>query len=186
MGSSCSGGKPWLAHRVAYVLTHGDIPDGSGYHGAVVRHKCDNPKCCNPAHLQLGTQKDNVQDMYERGRAVNNSPSGEAHGNAILNNAQREAIKADPRGHSEVARQYGVSPQVVFYIRNKWNQAAAYKDGRSETSKGATNPNSRLTEQDIRSIRASVEKPGAVAKQFGITPDYVTLIRKRKVWKHIA
>lgn len=178
-------GKQSLAHRVAYELTHGSIEAGRGYHGTVIRHKCDNPICCNPAHLEAGTQKDNVRDMVDRGRFVNNSPSGEAHGNAILNNAQREAIKADPRGHSEVARQYGVSPQVVFYIRNKWNQAAAYKDGRSETSKGATNPNSRLTEQDIRSIRASVEKPGAVAKQFGITPDYVTLIRKRKVWKHI-
>lgn len=50
---------------------------------------------------------------------------------------------------------------------------------------GAANPNSRLTDDDIRAIRASTEKPGIVAKRFNIIPDYVTMIRKRKVWKHV-
>lgn len=50
------------AHRVAYWLTHGVWPP-------VVRHTCDNPPCCNPAHLLPGTQSENRQDMYDRGRA---------------------------------------------------------------------------------------------------------------------
>lgn len=50
---------------------------------------------------------------------------------------------------------------------------------------GTKNPNSRLSEADVHAIRASTEKPGILAKRFNIIPDYVTLIRKRKVWKHV-
>lgn len=51
------------AHRFAWLLTNGQIPEGQ-----VVRHTCDNPPCCNPNHLELGSQADNVADMHERSR----------------------------------------------------------------------------------------------------------------------
>ena len=57
-------GKPIRAHRYAYERDHGPIPDG-----LVVRHKCDNPPCVNPEHLEIGTYQDNVNDMIARGRA---------------------------------------------------------------------------------------------------------------------
>lgn len=62
------GGTPGRlvgAHRLAWQYTNGPIPEG-----LCVLHDCDNPPCCNPAHLHLGTKGDNATEKVERGRAV--------------------------------------------------------------------------------------------------------------------
>ena len=64
-GQFWMNGKSVRAHRAAYELLVGDIPEGK-----MVLHKCDNRKCVNPDHLYIGTAKDNVRDMHERGRFV--------------------------------------------------------------------------------------------------------------------
>lgn len=55
--------RPVGAHRIAYRIAKGPIPDGM-----VVMHSCDNPRCVNPAHLSLGTQRENMADMFAKGR----------------------------------------------------------------------------------------------------------------------
>lgn len=58
------------AHRIAWELTNGPVPVGLS-----ALHRCDNPPCCNPAHLFLGTQADNIADMVAKGR---HRPRGKA------------------------------------------------------------------------------------------------------------
>ena len=63
-GATHIGRKYTLAHRASWVWLRGDIPDGM-----FVCHRCDNPRCCNPAHLFVGTAQDNTDDMLAKGRA---------------------------------------------------------------------------------------------------------------------
>lgn len=59
------------AHRVSYEIHVGPIPQGVGFHGTCVLHRCDNASCVNPLHLFLGTVIDNNRDMHQKGRTRN-------------------------------------------------------------------------------------------------------------------
>jgi hypothetical protein len=86
-----SGRKPHLAHRIAWELAAGAIPDG-----LCVCHHCDNRICVNPSHLFLGTRADNLRDMRQKGRGSvppKVSRPGETHHSAKLSNAEVDIIR---------------------------------------------------------------------------------------------
>lgn len=97
-------------NRVSYEAFVGPIPDG-----LMICHKCDTRLCVNPDHLYAGTARQNAQDRDKRGRA--NSPFGSKHGRSKLTTEQALAIREDPRGRGEVAREYGVSEGTVYAIK---------------------------------------------------------------------
>lgn len=112
-------GGMMLAHRASWTLTNGPIPDGAGYHGTCVLHKCDNRRCCNPSHLFLGTIADNNADMVAKGRESYCNPNpGEANGRAKLTETDARYIKFENiENCAEVARHYKVDPGTIRKIR---------------------------------------------------------------------
>jgi len=108
-----------LAHRASWIIHNGEIPSGNGAHGTVVMHTCDNRLCVNPAHLRLGSQNDNVQDMLSKGRKVTNQPRGVANSRAVIKTAEDVAlIRASSLGSGELARQFDVNRWTIKAIRS--------------------------------------------------------------------
>ena len=113
------GGRSHIASRIAWELH----PDGGKIpRGIQVLHTCDNPPCCNFAHLFLGTVADNMRDRDLKGRRA--PARGERHGQAKLTDAQIAEIRElyipgergrPPAEHSQraLARRFGVSQAQV-------------------------------------------------------------------------
>jgi hypothetical protein len=70
-GWLCRFGRYMTAHRYAWILKHGKPPEGMS-----IMHICDNPPCCNPDHLKLGTHQENMADMVAKGRGNAGHPRG--------------------------------------------------------------------------------------------------------------
>lgn len=110
------------AHKYSLELATGETYDADHH----VLHTCDNPPCCNPAHLYVGTQSDNNRDIRERCR------------------------------------------------------------GRTEDRRGTRNPSARLTEDDVRALRALGDSYESLALRYGISAHQTYLIATRRRWPHVA
>jgi hypothetical protein len=98
-----------FAHRVAWVLTQGQIPTG-----LKVLHTCDNPPCCNPAHLYLGTQLENMRDMVQRGRGGDHR--GQRNGRARISESDVCRIRSERemgQTQGQLAALFGVGQQAI-------------------------------------------------------------------------
>jgi hypothetical protein len=106
-------GRSIYSHRLSYGWAFGDIPDELW-----VLHRCDNPACVNPAHLFLGTPKDNTVDALKKGRL----PRGERHDMARLTADQvrqiRKRAQGERRCQRRLAREYGVDHRTIQEVLN--------------------------------------------------------------------
>ena len=104
------------AHRVSYELHYGTIPNEMD-----VCHHCDNPPCVNPAHLFLGTARDNAQDARRKGRTA----KGERQGHSKLSTADVYSIRyrsLQGERNINLAKEYGVTDATICEIlhRKSW------------------------------------------------------------------
>jgi len=110
--------KSVSAHRLAWELTYGKIPNGLH-----VLHKCNNPSCVNPSHLKLGTNQDNVDDKLRANRQPH--ICGQNVATSKLTESQvREifALLAEHRSYKEIAERFSISTHSVsnFNIGISW------------------------------------------------------------------
>lgn len=105
----------FYAHRIAYYLATGKQP-GS----LCVCHHCDKPGCCNPVHLFLGTDADNVADMVAKGRL--GPREGVSNGSAKLTEAQVLEIRASNATGVALAAKYGIYQTTIsdIRLRRRW------------------------------------------------------------------
>jgi hypothetical protein len=110
-------GKTVKAHRWFYEFIHEPIPEE-----LLVRHKCDNPQCVNPDHLETGTASQNTQDMHKRGRGADRR--GIKHPLVKLTEADvREIRRLKACGHTEtfLSMRYGVGRSQIGKIVHRIN-----------------------------------------------------------------
>lgn len=107
------------SHRISWFLTNGEIPAGM-----CVCHKCDNPACCNPNHLFLGTKKDNSQDMKAKNRMVLPPvKAGEKHHNSKIPSSDLPYVRSGVLTRRQFAKKYGVSYQTIYRIQKNQSRA---------------------------------------------------------------
>lgn len=121
IGEGGRRGRDLYAHRVAWEMAHGPIPDGME-----VMHTCDNPPCCNVRHLKLGTHAQNMADMAAKGRVRQRGtgPRGERHWAAKLSaddvaTIRREYTPGRKRGpgtRKALAARFGIDRSTVARI----------------------------------------------------------------------
>lgn len=109
-------GTTHRSNRIAWLITYGDIPDGLH-----VLHSCDNRACCNPNHLFLGTNLDNVHDRETKGR--HHDCSGQNNSRAKFSQSQVDEIRQRYASQKTslrlLGREYGVAFTTIGRIVNR-------------------------------------------------------------------
>jgi uncharacterized protein YerC len=193
-------GKYFAAHRLSWEFHVGKIPEGVGYHGTVVAHRCDTPACVNPDHLFLTDQRGNLRDCLAKGRS--NKAFGERAGKAKLREFEVQSIRneaANGVDRAALAEEFNVTSQTVvdIVVRKSWQHmpsevgtvekaprsyntepnSGSFQKGR----KGISGPRPELRTNDYEKIKAMFGS-GKTARQIAIAcgTSHPTVVRVAK------
>lgn len=204
------GGRSVGAHRVAWELTNGPIPNGLH-----ICHHCDNPPCVRPSHLFAGTHSVNMQDAMNKGRALNlgrflrEHPERVARGDRSGARLHPESIvRGDRHGahlHPE-RRPWGdrngsrLHPEKLARGERHGSQTHPERVARGEhhglrqhperAQRGEARPNAKLTEDNVRMIRqvraAGQATRRELAASLGVSEGLIRLVELGKIWRHVS
>lgn len=185
-GYGVVGHKGWIsqfAHRVSFHVFRKSLTGDKRY----VCHKCDNPRCINPAHLFLGTQAQNIADCVAKGR----SARGERNGNARLTEqCVREIMRmyADGEPVPAIMERFSIAYVTAMEIVGKrsWKHLDTAKvpaRSKGRCQKGFLNNHTVLNPEMVREIKALHESglsERAIAKKLGISRSPVSNVLTKK------
>jgi len=188
-------GLDYTSSRVAYYLFNVADPGDM-----LVCHHCDNPSCCNPKHLFLGTELDNTTDKINKGRAV--YVRGEDSGNAKLTEQDVYRIRylyANGASLQKIANEYNIGQNTVIRIHTRANWShlpeIPYTEAEDLTKYktpivtiGSRHGAAKLTEAIVLEIRkdyANGMRVGQIKEKYGIDQSDASRIVNRKRWTHI-
>ena len=158
-------GKERKAHRVAWALANDEWPSD------LILHSCDNPPCCNPAHLRRGTVADNHGDMVARKRTMTGDK-----------NPSRLYPERFPRGDRHHFR---LHPELVARGERHGSKTMPDRVARGERCASA-----KLTAEAVTAMRAEyalgMTPIHAIAKKYGVCLNTAANALRRNTWAHIA
>lgn len=179
-----------LAHRVAWEIANGPIPDGLW-----ALHRCDVRPCVNVEHLFLGDAQTNVDDMRAKGRY--NCVRGEQHGSTSLTEEKVlqvfQLLAENKLTHEEIGNKFDVDRRVIEHINtgNTWRhlRPEGWVPCEGLRAKGERHGCAKLTEDEVRQIyRLAWEgslSEREIGEMFGVTARNVAHIKHRRNWKHL-
>jgi hypothetical protein len=164
------------AHRFAWIIANKQSPPD----GWVICHKCDNPLCCNPAHLFAGTRADNQRDMQAKLRS---GVLGTKNPKAVLTEEQVLEIRRSTESDKVLSARYGVLHWAISDARSgrHWKHLPGANPGFYRQRK--------LTVEQVREMRVrrrAGERTCDLAKVFGVSQPTVSQVTRGQIYRHVS
>lgn len=156
------------SHRIAFLVSMGLLPPSDN----PIRHLCDNPACCRPNHLAVGTSLENVEDRQRSGR---HRPCTKTY---LQKKRDALAARLAEGTDAETARQLALSISTVNRARRGRTWAKDHQPVKGSRAR-------KLDPEKVRAIRASSEPRGVLAERYNVTAANIDAVQNRRTWKHV-